>query len=80
MNVLLDTCAILFLSLGDSSVTAHTREILEEVEAVFVSPISGGELACLEEKGSIELPKHWRVWLQDAIERNGWVVIPTTLT
>lgn len=79
MNVLLDTCAILFLSLDDPSVTAHTHEILEEAEAVFVSPISGAELACLDENGSIELPKHWRVWLQDAIERNGWNVIPITL-
>lgn len=79
MNVLLDTCAILFLSLEDQSVTTHTRGILDKADAVVISPISGAELACLQERGRVELPKHWRVWLRDAVERNRWDVVPISL-
>jgi len=79
MNVLLDTCAILFLSLDDPSVTTKTRGILDKAEAVVISPISGAELACLQERGKIVLPKHWRVWLREATERNRWDVVPISL-
>ena len=79
MNVLLDTCAILFLSLDDPCVTPTTRTILDEAEKVFVSPISGAELACLQEKGKIELPIHWRLWLREAIHRNGWGTLAITI-
>ena len=79
MNVLLDTCAILFLSLDDPCVRPSTRNILDKAERVSISPISAAELACLQERGKIELPMHWRLWLREAVKRNGWETLPITL-
>lgn len=79
MNVLLDTCAILFLSLDDPCVQPSTKAILEDAESVSISPISAAELACLQERGKIGLPVHWRLWLREALHRNGWDALPITL-
>jgi PIN domain nuclease of toxin-antitoxin system len=79
MNVLLDTCAILFLSLDDPCVGQSTRTILDNAETVSISPISAAELACLQDRGRIELPMHWRLWLREAVRRNGWDTLPITL-
>lgn len=79
MNVLLDTCAILFLSLDDPCVGQSTRTILDNAETVSISPISAAELACLQDQGRIELPMHWRLWLREAVKRNRWDTLPITL-
>lgn len=79
MNLLLDTCAILFLGIDDPCVTDSTRSLVRNAERIFVSPISSAELACLQERGRIELPVHWKPWFREAIETNGWDVKPITL-
>lgn len=79
MNVLLDTCAILHVSLDDPCIEPSTRIILDKAERVFLSPISAAELACLQERGRIELPMHWRLWLREAVKKNGWEILPITL-
>jgi PIN domain nuclease of toxin-antitoxin system len=79
MNLLLDTCAIIYLGIDDPSVTATTRRLVRDAERIFVSPISSAELACLQERGRIKLPVHWKPWLREAIETNGWDVKPITL-
>lgn len=79
MNLLLDTCAILYLGIDDSCVTATTSNLVRKAERIFVSPISSAELACLQERRRIELPVHWKPWFREAIETNGWDVQPITL-
>ena len=79
MNILLDTCAILFLSLDDPCVVASTIAMIEEAERVYVSPISSAELACLQERGRIILPRHWKPWLREAMEVNQWESLPITM-
>ncbi|MCC5842990.1 MAG: type II toxin-antitoxin system VapC family toxin [Verrucomicrobia bacterium] len=79
MNVLLDTCAILHLSIAAPCVTAATHKILADAESVFLSPISTAELACLQERGRIQLPMHWKPWLRAAIAENGWEISPISL-
>lgn len=79
MNILLDTCAILFLSTDDPCVQPSTRSLLKDAENVAVSPISAAELACLTERGKVVLPVHWRLWLREAIKRNNWDSLPITL-
>lgn len=78
MNLLLDTCAILFLSVGHPCVAVSTRAHLQRAERVWISPISAAELACLWERDRIRLPKHWKPWLREAIQHNGWEVLPIT--
>lgn len=79
MNILLDTCAILYLSLEDSCVSSSTRAHLQTAARIWVSPISCAELACLQERQRIELRGHWKPWLRLAIEKNGWEVQPISL-
>jgi PIN domain nuclease of toxin-antitoxin system len=79
MNLLLDTCAILFLGIDDPCVTDSTRSLVRNAERIFVSPISSAELACLQERDRIKLPVHWKPWFREAIETNGWDVKPITL-
>lgn len=79
MNLLLDTCAIIYLGIDDPCVTATTRRLVRDAERIFVSPISSAEFACLQERGRIKLPVHWKPWFREAIETNGWDVKPITL-
>lgn len=79
MNLLLDTCAILFLSLDDDVITPSTRELIQRADRIFVSAISSAELACLQERGRIELPCHWKPWLRKAIRLNGWEVLSVSM-
>jgi PIN domain nuclease of toxin-antitoxin system len=79
MNLLLDTCAILHLSIAADCVTPSTHQLLADAERVFLSPISSAELACLQERQRIQLPSHWKPWLRAALKENGWEVLPISL-
>lgn len=80
MRYLLDTCAVLWLAGDGSDLTEATVADLQLPQnEVFVSAITSAELACLVRKNKIELPTHWRRWFRDAIEKNGWVVLPIDL-
>lgn len=80
MRYLLDTCAVLWLA-GDGVglVDATIKELQQAHNDVLVSAITSAELACLVRKEKIELPAHWRRWFRDAIEKNGWSVLPVDL-
>jgi len=80
MSLLLDTCAILWLSGDANRLSRKARQrVLDPGESIFISAISGGELACLSAKGRIVLPVHWRRWFRQAIEENGWKALPIEL-
>lgn len=80
MRYLLDTCAILWLAGDGSTLTEATvADVQLPGNPVFVSAISSAELACLVSKNKIELPTHWRRWFRDAIDKNGWSVLPIDL-
>lgn len=76
MNLLLDTCAVLYLSANDAKVTDSTREKVAVAERIFVSAVTAAELACLQERDRIELSNHWKPWFRKAVEVNGWEVLP----
>jgi len=80
MPFLLDTCAILFIAEGATDLSAET---LQQIDAapqgqVFVSAISLGELACLQDRGRITLRLHWRTWWEELLKRTGWICLPVT--
>lgn len=80
MRYLLDTCAVLWLAGDGANLSEATVADLQLPQnEVFVSAISSAELACLVRKDKIELPTHWRRWFRDAIEGNGWGVLPVDL-
>ncbi len=80
MRVLLDTCAILWSVSAPEKLTKEAIKALENKSTeVFVSPISCAEIACLQERGRIELDRHWKSWFDYYIQLNGWSVIDITL-
>jgi len=63
MRVLLDTCAIIWIVSMPEKVSQAAVSVLEDKATdVYVSPISCAEIACLQERGKIDLDRHWKSW------------------
>ena len=75
MNLLLDTCAIVWAVSEPEALSTAARQALARVDnVVYVSPISLAEIACLVERGRIAVQPHWRTWFKDAVRDNRWQV------
>jgi PIN domain nuclease of toxin-antitoxin system len=80
LNLLLDTCAVIFIAQDPNRLSKPTRDlVVDAANAVFVSVVAGGELACLADRKKVILPQHWKAWFRDCIERNGWNLLPLTI-
>jgi PIN domain nuclease of toxin-antitoxin system len=80
VQVLLDTCALLWL-VGDSArLSARARAALESLETeAYVSAISGFEISVKHRKGKLELPLPPREWLPQAFAAYSLRELPVTL-
>jgi len=79
--VLLDTCAIIWAVSSPDKLSSEAVTVLEKADTeVYFSPISCAEIACLQEKGRIELDRHWKSWFDYYIELNGWQSIDISLS
>jgi PIN domain nuclease of toxin-antitoxin system len=69
--ILLDTCALIWLSTGDS-MTATAEAALDEAGArdgqILVSPISAWEIGLLVARGRLVLTAEPRDWFQTALD------------
>lgn len=75
MDVLLDTCCLLWAASDPEKLTPKAVEALRAPDTkVWVSAISCAELACLVERERIALDRHWRKWFRDVIDANVWAV------
>ena len=80
MNVLLDTCAMVWCVSDPQQLSAEARDMVTAADAsVAVSAISCAEIACLAESGRIEVTPHWRTWFNNAVTENGWSVLDIDL-
>jgi len=80
VKLLLDTCAIIWSVSMPEKLSEKATALLGEADTeVFVSPISCAELACLQERGRIELDCHWKTWFDRYVEMNGWQLIDISL-
>lgn len=80
MNVLLDTCAILWVVAEPARLSAETVSVLRQPETrVHFSPISSAEIACLTDRKVIELDRHWKPWFNHFVALNGWECLDITL-
>ncbi|OGV69427.1 MAG: hypothetical protein A2283_16395 [Lentisphaerae bacterium RIFOXYA12_FULL_48_11] len=80
MNIILDTCAIIWCVSEPEKLSAEARKIVTARNTgVYVSAISCAEIACLAESGKIELQPHWRTWFDMALKENGWSVLDIDL-
>lgn len=80
MNVLIDTCAMIWAVAEPDRLTEEERRILEDQNtSVFFSPISAAEMACLSERGRVTFDRPWREWVDHFVNLNGWLCLDSTL-
>ena len=81
MNILLDTCSIIWTISDPASLSGPAHDCLvAEDTSVIISPISCAEIACLVEREKITLNQHWKTWFNHYTDVNGWHVEDITLT
>ncbi|MGH8019632.1 MAG: type II toxin-antitoxin system VapC family toxin [Opitutaceae bacterium] len=80
MKLLLDTCALLHLAQFPGRLSAEALDsVLDSESELYVSAVTVAELACLQQRGRLELPAHWRVWFRRTVEDRGLNVSDLTL-
>ena len=79
MKLLLDTCAILHFSLNPQRLSQETLyRLTDSAVEIWCSPVSIGEIACLQERGRIEIKGHWKTWCRTLLQTNGWNMLAIT--
>lgn len=73
MKLLLDTHVLLWAASEPDQLTAAARDGLEDgTNEVFVSVVSGWEIAIKQSLGKLELPKPAEQWLPDVLRRSNF--------
>lgn len=78
--VILDTCALLWLTQGGGSLSAETCERINAAPAVYVSAISGFEIGIKHQKGKLELPARPADWFAAILAHHDIQVLPLDLS
>ena len=80
MDVLLDTCVVLWAGLAPNQLTDGATSTLTDPDTrVFVASITAAEIACAQERRRITLAEHWKPWFRRALDTNGWEALPASL-
>ena len=77
--MILDTCALLWLASGDKKLSRSARKEINEASAVYVSAISGFEIAIKVARGKLKLPSPPQEWFEKIVEHHGLAVLPLEL-
>lgn len=77
--MILDTCALLWLASGDKKLSRSALTEIDEAAAVYVSAISGFEIAIKVAKGKLKLPGPPQEWFEKIVEHHGLAVLPLEL-
>ncbi len=77
MKLLLDTHTLLWFVLGDASLSATARQLIEDADnSKFVSPASYWELAIKISIGKYALHEPYETFTDRAILQNGFQIVP----
>ncbi|WP_052813051.1 type II toxin-antitoxin system VapC family toxin [Desulfonatronum thioautotrophicum] len=75
MNLLLDTCCLIWAISEPASLSDKARGLLTSLEAgTSVSVISIAEIACAVERNRISVDRPWKTWFRHYVGLNGWNV------
>jgi PIN domain nuclease of toxin-antitoxin system len=77
--MILDTCALFWLASGDKKLSRTTLKQIQEAPAVYVSVISGFEIAIKGARGKFELPMAPKEWFSKVVDYHGLTVLPLSL-
>src|SRR2546423_14352300 len=78
-SMILDTCALLWLASRDKKLSRSARKEINEALAVYVSAISGFEIAIKVARGKLKLPSPPQEWFEKIVEHHGLAVLPLEL-
>jgi PIN domain nuclease of toxin-antitoxin system len=78
-TMILDTCALLWLAAGDRRLSRGALRQINAAPAVYVSAISGFEVALKAGRGRLDLPLPPGDWFQKVTEHHGLSVLPLEL-
>jgi len=73
--MILDTCALLWLASRDKRLSRSALVAINEAPAVYVSAISGFEIAIKAAKGKLKLPCPPQEWFEKVVEHHGLAVL-----
>jgi PIN domain nuclease of toxin-antitoxin system len=77
--MILDTCALLWLASGGGKLSRRTLEEIQTSPAVYISAISGFEIALKVANGKLKLPVPIQKWFKEVIEGHGLTLLPLDL-
>ncbi len=67
-SLLLDTCALIWLSLGGGKLTKQALRLIDDAQMVSISTISAFEISHKYAKGGIELPCDPERWFYEVLK------------
>lgn len=77
--MILDTCALLWLSQGGGELSQMALQRIDAAPVVYVSAISGFEIGIKVQKGKLELPAQPADWFAVVLEHHDIEVLPLDL-
>lgn len=77
--MILDTCALLWLASGDKKLSRSTLKAINAAPAVYVSSISGFEIALKAGQGKLDLSRPVEEWFERVVEHHGLTILPLGL-
>ena len=77
--MILDTCALLWLASGSKKLSRAALKEIDAAPAVYVSAISGFEIALKVARGKLKLPLPPQEWLEKAVAHHGLTLLPLDL-
>ncbi|HKI69634.1 MAG TPA: type II toxin-antitoxin system VapC family toxin [Verrucomicrobiae bacterium] len=78
--MILDTCALLWLASGSKRLSHAALKEINAAPAVYVSAISGFEIAIKAAKGKLKLPHLPQDWFEKVVAHHGLTVLPLGLS
>lgn len=78
-NVLLDTCALLWLACGETRLSAACLKAIDAAPITYVSVISAFEVALKHRAGKLQLPATPDEWFYTVVAHHGLTLLPLTV-
>jgi PIN domain nuclease of toxin-antitoxin system len=78
--MLLDTCALLWLAEGNPRLTRRTLKQITEAPELFLSAVTGFEVALKAHSGQLRLPGPPQEWMEGIVAHFGLAVLPMDLS